>query len=155
MQESSELFLLCPIPDEDKPINQYISLKQNPAIRWINNLLFLLTKNWKSQIVFIFLLIITLSKFFEISDFVKFKAYFILIPFFLGIISIFFLSLQINENFQFSSLIYEEGSWYDGKIWKKPLSFIKVDRVFNLTKIKALTIKNCFKIHTFLIFFKV
>ena len=35
MNLNIKIFLLCPIPDDQKPINEYISLKKNPFTNWI------------------------------------------------------------------------------------------------------------------------
>ena len=29
-----KFFLLCPIPEDQKPINEYIGLKENPLTNW-------------------------------------------------------------------------------------------------------------------------
>ena len=35
MNFNIKIFLLCPIPEEQKPINEYISLKENSLTNWI------------------------------------------------------------------------------------------------------------------------
>ena len=34
MNTNIKIFLLCPVPDEQKPITEYISLKENPLTNW-------------------------------------------------------------------------------------------------------------------------
>ena len=34
MNTNIKNFLLCPVPDEQKPITEYISLKENPLTNW-------------------------------------------------------------------------------------------------------------------------
>jgi hypothetical protein len=38
-------FLLCPVPDDQKPINEYLNLKQNKFLNW-GNLSFNKNKNF-------------------------------------------------------------------------------------------------------------
>ena len=35
MNFNIKIFLLCPIPEEQKPINEYIALKENNLTNWI------------------------------------------------------------------------------------------------------------------------
>ena len=34
MNTNIKIFLLCPVPDDQKPINEYIGLKENPVTNW-------------------------------------------------------------------------------------------------------------------------
>jgi len=34
MNSNIKLFLLCPVPEDQKPINEYIGLKENPLTNW-------------------------------------------------------------------------------------------------------------------------
>ena len=46
MNLNIKIFLLCPIPDDQKPINEYINLKEND----FTNLMLLSKKNYFSKI---------------------------------------------------------------------------------------------------------
>jgi hypothetical protein len=92
-----KIFLLCPIPEEQKPIYEYINLKKY-FLKKIDSQL-----KQNSQNIFLFF-----SRFFLI---IRWK--------------------EIEKRFNQSSLIYEEGSWYDGQIWEKSFSMIKNDRLLN------------------------
>jgi hypothetical protein len=102
-----KIFLLCPIPEEQKPIYEYINMKK----------FFDKTKNKefkeKKQNFFLFLNT-TLSKIFFI---IRLK--------------------EIEKNFSQPIVFYEEGSWYDGQIWQKSLSIIKNDRLLNSQIVQA------------------
>jgi hypothetical protein len=102
-----KIFLLCPIPEEQKPIYEYINMKK----------FFEKTKNKKfkekKQNFFLFLNT-TLSKIFFI---IRLK--------------------EIEKNFSQPIVFYEEGSWYDGQIWQKSLSIIKNDRLLNSQIVQA------------------
>ena len=49
-----KIFLLCPIPDDQKPINEYINLKEND----FTNLMLLSRKNYFSKILQTFYLVL-------------------------------------------------------------------------------------------------
>ena len=58
-----KFFLLCPIPEDQKPINEYIGLKENPLTNWTT-----LSKKYYEQKIFsFFLLIFTIISCFNFS----------------------------------------------------------------------------------------
>ena len=63
-----KIFLLCPIPDDQKPINEYINLKEND----FTNLMLLSRKNYFSKIftnfLFGFIIATPLSFLFNVND---------------------------------------------------------------------------------------
>ena len=140
-------FLLCPVPDDQKPINEYLSLKENKFLNWgsLNS-----NKNKK----FLGTVFLTFFLFFSINEFQFFSFTtffeilfntFIVIQFFLLVILIRWTT--INQKFQNSRLIYEEASWYDGQIWEKPFFLIKNDKLISTQKIEPILeeiLKNFF-----------
>ena len=140
-------FLLCPVPDDQKPINEYLNLKENKFLNWgsLNS-----NKNKK----FLGTVFLTFFSFFSINEFqfFSFKSFFeilfntfIVIQFFLLVILIRWTT--INQKFQNSRLIYEEASWYDGQIWEKPFFLIKNDKLISTQKIEPILeeiLKNFF-----------
>jgi hypothetical protein len=132
-----KFFLLCPIPEDQKPINEYIGLKENPLTNWTT----LSKKYYQRQIFSFFLVIFVLSSAFSFSDINFFEDWvienlfwttFCLMNF--GFLLIFRWS-QVQKRFNTSRLFYEEISWYDGQIWEKPLLIIKNDRLISSQKI--------------------
>ena len=94
---SIKIFLLCPIPDEQKPINEYIQLKDTIHLEKKNSF----PEKQK----------ITVSTFFTfIREFFVFLRW-----------------KEIKKRFDQPTIFYEEGSWYDGQTWEKPFSLIKND----------------------------
>ena len=147
-------FLLCPVPDDQKPINEYLNLKENKFLNWGN----LNTNKNKKFLGTIFL---TFFSFFSITQFqtfsfaIFFEIFFntlIIIQFFLFVILIRWIT--INQKFQNSRLIYEEASWYDGQIWEKPFFLIKNDKLISTQKIEPILeeIIKSFFISLFLLF---
>jgi len=62
---------------------------------------------------------------------------------------------QLLNKFRNSRLFYEEGSWYDGQIWEKPLEVIKNDKLITIQKIKPILkrIKNTLSFLIFINFY--
>ena len=45
---------------------------------------------------------------------------------------------QNQKRFNQTRLFYEEGSWYDGQFWEKPLSLVKNDKLISTQKIEPI-----------------
>ena len=138
MSINIKTFLLCPVPDDQKPINEYLNLKENKFLNWGN-----LNSNKNKK--FLTTLFLTFFSFFSIIQFktFSFSNFFeilfntlVIIQFFLLVILIRWIT--INQKFQNSRLIYEEASWYDGQIWEKPFFLIKNDRLISTQKIEPI-----------------
>jgi hypothetical protein len=152
MNLNIKIFLLCPVPDDQKPINEFIQLKENN----FSKLIFSSKKNYFSKLLldfgffFVFSTIITFL--FKLNNnLIVFNTFFsinILITIFL----INFLRwTQLLNKFRNSRLFYEEGSWYDGQIWEKPLEVIKNDKLITIQKLKPI-LKRIKKTLSILIF---
>jgi len=147
MKINIKTFLLCPVPDDQKPINEYLNLKENKFLNWGN----LSSKKNKKSLAILFL---TFFSFFSIGQFknLSFPTFleilfntFVIIQFFLLVLLIRWVT--INQKFQNSRLIYEEASWYDGQIWEKPFFLIKNDKLISTQKIEPILeeiLKNFF-----------
>lgn len=129
MNNFIKIFLLCPIPEDQKPINEFITLKNNEFFIWINAI----TEISKTKI---FGIVLFLSLFFTFSNqnillwnflFKMFVLFFNFSLFFLVVIA--FTWIQVKNRFQKSRLFYEEASWYDGQLWEKPFPILKNDRL--------------------------
>ena len=121
---SIKFFLFCPIPNEQKPINEYLELKNS-----IQKTKYVTNSNLIKNIGILFRTIIN------------------------EIIQIFLLIRWINieKNFNKSIVVYEEASWYDGQIWEKPFFLIKNDRLINSQIINPILKKNLFQLFRFLL----
>jgi hypothetical protein len=155
MNLNIKIFLLCPVPDDQKPINEYIQLKENN----FSKLIFSSNKSYFSKLILDFFFFFVLSTL--ISFLLKLNYNLILFNTFFSInilISIFLINFlrwsQLLNKFRNSRLFYEEGSWYDGQTWEKPLEVIKNDKLISTQKIQPILkrIKNTLN---FLIFFDV
>ena len=49
---------------------------------------------------------------------------------------------QVDNRFNTSRLIYEEGSWYTSEIWEKPISLIKSDKLISTQILQPILLRN-------------
>jgi hypothetical protein len=143
MNQNIKIFLFCPIPNDQKPINEYISLKENEFTNWVTFDSFFYSKSLILKFFSLFLVLLPLVLF----EF-NYSLESLLITNFITTISIninllIVLSrwIQVNKRFKTSRLFYEEASWYDGQIWEKPLELIRSDNLLSSQKIEP-TIKR-------------
>jgi hypothetical protein len=134
-----KIFLLCPIPEEQKPINQYIGLKENLLTSWTT----LSTKKYQQKILFLYSITFLFISLFQLYSFQSFSYFFdwivenlFLTTNFLLFLFLIILSrwIQIQNQFNQARFFYEETSWYDGQIWEKPFLLIKNDKLISSQK---------------------
>ena len=147
MSFNIKIFLLCPIPEDQKPINEYISLKENNLTNWIT----LVKRKYLGTLfqIFLTLFLICLTFTFDgIESINQLIATFEETSFFslaiLNFVLIYILSnwKQVDNRFNTSRLIYEEGSWYTSEIWEKPISLIKNDKLISTQILQPIVLRN-------------
>jgi hypothetical protein len=137
-----KIFLLCPIPEDQKPINEYIDFKENILTNWTK----FSQKKYIKNLFLTSLFFFTIFSFFSFNELLIFVKnnlfYWLLIKCLLSFLSVFFYLnfilfrwITINKKFQTPRIIYEEASWYDGQIWNKPFFLIKNDKLLSTQKI--------------------
>lgn len=137
MSTNIKFFLLCPIPEDQKPINEYIGLKENSLTNWTT----LSKKKYENKIRSLLLVILGSVSFFNLSDLDLGLTWVVNNLFITSLIFVIFCWIvifrwsQAKKQFNSSRLFYEEVSWYDGQIWDKPLLIIKNDRLISTQKI--------------------
>ncbi len=143
MNRNIKIFSLCPVPENQKAINDYIQLKEKISTKHYKN-----SKQLDLTIAFFIFFV-----FLNIFNSNKENLFILFITFYLFILSKdLFIFLQWNNiysNFTLPRLFYEEGSWYDGEIWEKPMFLIKNEKLLATKKIKPIlttffSIKNFF-----------
>ena len=144
MNTNIKIFLLCPVPDDQKPINEYIGLKENPLTNWTT----LAKKNYDAKLfqivgyTFLFLSLTTginvINDFTLVSDWILNNLFISTTLLLLLLIIIVFRWKQNQKRFNQTRLFYEEGSWYEGQIWEKPLSLVKNDKLISTQKIEPI-----------------
>jgi hypothetical protein len=139
----------CPVPKEQRPINQYMELVQSNFFNWP----ILPDSLYKRKIVQAFLTCFVIclpfsSLFFSIQ---QAPSKFALVNF---IISIFLLLLiiirlvlgwnYIKQRLYNPTIFYEESGWYDGRIWVKSKNILVQDRLIHAYQVLPV-IKKLYK----------
>ena len=126
-----KLILLCPVPEDQKPISEYIGLKENPLTNWTT----LSTKNYNAKIFSLFTSIFMLLSLLTFKN-QKFWGDWIFSNIVLSLNMLLILYLvviwrwnEVKKRLNQARLFYEEASWYDGQIWEKPFIILKNDRL--------------------------
>jgi hypothetical protein len=105
--ETLNIFPLCSVPEDQKPITEYLQWRKSVIsfpVFWPFFLIFgIISILLKTSIFFLF--------------FICFPLY--------GL----FTSLQLSHKFHQARLVYEESSWFDTQVWEKPHSFIRKDKI--------------------------
>lgn len=137
MSFNIKVFLLCPVPEDQKPINEYITLKKNSFLNWTTCSL----KKYLVKIIsgYLFAFPVFLISFLTLTPF----SFFEIVKIFLLSASFFFISIlirwsTINKRLVESRVFYEEASWFDGQIWEKPFFLIKNDKLLSTQKIEPI-----------------
>jgi hypothetical protein len=144
MKPNIKIFLLCPVPENQKPINEYIGLKENFLTNWTT----LKKGNYEKKVINLYLTLLGVSFFFtfpnlsfSVNSVLKYIIFNLLIT--NTLILIVFLTFylnwyQIKNRFEMSRLVYEESSWYDSQVWEKPFLLIKNDKLLKTQKIQPI-----------------
>ena len=133
-----KLILLCPVPEDQKPISEYIGLKENPLTNWTT----LSTKNYNAKLVSLFTSVFILLSILTFQD-REFLGDWILSNLVISlniILTLYFVIIwrwnEVKKRLNQARLFYEEASWYDGQIWEKPFIILKNDRLLVSQKLE-------------------
>ncbi len=132
MNEPSNIF--CPVPSEQQPVNEYQELAQSWFFRWVT------LSKWQFALklmgVWAFSLLISAP--ISAASFFPQEAS---LPFLLSsglgaslfvtfaLIRLYLGWSYIGDRLKKTKIVYEESSWYDGQVWKKPLEFYRRDQL--------------------------
>jgi hypothetical protein len=157
MNSNIRIFLFCPIPENQKPIIEFLLLQENSFLNWIP---FSKKKYQQTLLSFSFFLFLACGIF--LFPFFSFKfslSFFLFTAFFFHFLLFFFFLIlfsrwfQLEKRFTTSRVFYEEGSWYDGQIWEKPFALIKNERFLTSQKVQPILQRLSFNL--LLLFFPV
>jgi hypothetical protein len=133
-----KLILLCPVPEDQKPISEYIGLKENPLTNWTT----LSTKNYNAKLFSLFGIAFTLLSALTFQE-REFLGDWILSNMLISINTLLVLYVvviwrwnEVKKRLNQARLFYEEASWYDGQIWEKPFIILKNDRLLVSQKLE-------------------
>jgi hypothetical protein len=150
MNINIKIFLLCPVPEEQKPINEYIQLKENDLTNWVTfaptpyfqKLVSLAGTNffgfYVCQIFPVLVLFPKRQEFFVGAETLLHPAGNALLLLSLFLVFNWVRWKQVEGRVKKSRLFYEEASWYDGQIWEKPFPILKNDALLRTQKIQPL-----------------
>lgn len=136
----------CPVPFEQRPINEYLKLKNSFILCWptLANSAYLARIfstfffSLFSSIIFVF----TFISFWQYP--IKFCLFSSLLTFFQVLLLFIYIKvnwLYIKDRLYNPSIFYEESSWYDGKVWIKPALILKQERLITYYQITPLLIR--------------
>jgi hypothetical protein len=135
-----KIFLLCPIPENQKPITEYKILKDNVVHNWFFRK-FHKTK-FEKWLPFFLCYLIFFSLNFSVTNNLSFFIFHIFVltnNIFAFIFLILFVRWkQLFNRFYEAESYYEESSWFDGTLWKKPWFILKTDRLIAKKKIQLI-----------------
>lgn len=137
MNFNIKIFLLCPVPEDQKPINQYINLKENFFLKWTQ----IPIKKYIFQIFSLYFISFPtfLIGFLNLTPFSlkEIETLFLISSTFFFLI-LYFRWWEINQQLIQSQVFYEEASWFDGKNWQKPFFLIKNDKLLSSQKVSPI-----------------
>lgn len=155
--------LSCPVPKNQRPINEYMKLVQSNFFNWP-----ILTESlFKRKIINLFFLFFTIG--FPFSNlFINFNKSIIKLLLVNSVVSSFLVIFiivrlllgwnYIKERLDDSKVFYEESSWYDGRIWTKSKSILFQEKLIHMyqvlpiiKKINNILIVTCALLITFLL----
>jgi len=129
----------CPVPFEQQPVNEYLSLKKSWLFAWSISPI----KSFIYGILYLFL-------FFGLLTTVLFKLIIPLYDFYHNLIVnllisniiMFLLLLRIYLGWSYvlkrllsATVFYEESGWYDGQVWVKNSDYLMQDRLIGLYQV--------------------
>jgi hypothetical protein len=139
MNSNIKNFLLCPVPEEQRPLHEYIKLKEQDFTNSVISgkkrpLFFLIFSSFLIQLFFKFDFI---DSEYLLRDLVG-NLLFLCVSLFLYLALRYTSWKQVESRLNTPRLYYEEASWYDGKIWEKPLSILKNDKLISTQKVRPI-----------------
>ena len=127
-------FVLCPVPRDQRPFYEYIRRKQSNLVGWVG----LNESGYASRFFVTLLALFSLS--FPITSWIVSFSYYPLESFLINLIfclavqaliyGYFFVAwVYAGRRLLAAKVWYEESGWYDGKVWIKPPSILRHERL--------------------------
>lgn len=147
MNSKIKIFVLCPLPWDTRPINEYIQIKENKWMNWISWKAQAYENQLKRNTIMCFFIISLLQWPIQWPNSISLNSAIIWIiqtfetSLYLAIIMLILLSFfwtTMNSRFNESRLFYEESSWFDSQVWDKPYFLIKNDQLISTQKIQPI-----------------
>nr|YP_009394980.1 hypothetical protein [Polysiphonia stricta]ARW63542.1 hypothetical protein [Polysiphonia stricta] len=129
----------CPVPFDQQPLNEYLSLKRSWLFAWSisSKRSFLLGLIFIFVILFIFFSFL-LVLFYSFNDLFQYFVSYLIISNFV----LFFLFVRLYLGWSYivkrllsATVFYEESGWYDGQVWIKTSEYLIQDRLIGLYEV--------------------
>jgi hypothetical protein len=159
--------MICPVPEEQRPLNEYLSLKEAFLYRWAT------LSGWQLYRILIGIWLawwlvagpVAASSFSparHLIEFVCMGSIGATIGLSLPLIRIWLGWIYVKNRLQSDKVFYEETGWYDGQEWQKPEADLAKDRLLVtyevqpiLTKIRNIHLVLAIAVISFLLIWRV
>jgi hypothetical protein len=129
----------CPVPKEQRPLNEYLKIKNSFLFNWSTFQLKQYIKTLLNINFYLLLYSVFFSTYFEYRT--KFLLLIFFHGFFLEILILFRIYLgwiYIKNRLENLVVEYEETGYFDGKFWLKPIKILKQDKLFSYYKVSPI-----------------
>ena len=127
-------FVLCPVPRDQRPFYEYIKRKDSTILGWVGLNESNYTRRFFLSLLSIFSVTLPFTSWFISLSYYPSQA--ILVNLFVTLIfqsfiyGYFFITwLYAGKRLVAAKVWYEESGWYDGRIWIKPPSILRHERL--------------------------
>jgi uncharacterized membrane protein YbhN (UPF0104 family) len=126
----------CPVPKEQRPINEYCELIQSTFFSLPLNKERIFQEKVGRVLFFFFLFFFPFSFFFDVKN-TSFLTLFLLslvlslLSLFLVLLRLFLAWNYIEKRLYNPTIFYEESGWYDGRYWIKSKNILVQDRLIH------------------------
>ena len=134
---------VCPVPQEQQPINEYQGLKESWFFRWAT----LDIRGYIKPFIILCVLSGVLATPVAAASFsfAKDPAHFILstaagamlMPL-LALLRLYLGWMYVSDRLSQETVFYEESGWYDGQVWTKPEEVLQRDRLIVTYQIQSI-----------------
>jgi hypothetical protein len=141
-------FYNCPVPIDQRPINEYEELSTSPFFFWTTKSMTSYLKTLATHILLVYAAVVLLIKISITNSELEVNTLAYILTFgnvvlIVGILRIYLGWLYIYERLIKASITYEESGWYDGQTWIKPPESLIQDKL--IATYKLLPILNRLK----------
>ena len=124
----------CPVPIDQRPINEYNTLKDSTFFLWTTRSLDSYIKNVFFLSIPIYFFIGSLVKASTMNSELPLNDLLYTVTFSTIILGLIFLRIYLGWTYVYQRLVkasvnYEESGWYDGQIWTKTAAILTRDRL--------------------------
>jgi hypothetical protein len=124
----------CPVPDEQRPINQYLELKESWFFRWgmleRGNFWQTNLKVWLGfWLIAAPIASVSFSPTLQPAKFLFWASFGATLCFILPLLRLYLGWNYISDRLSCATVLYEETGWYDGQTWCKPAADLLRERL--------------------------